>query len=1037
MKFGATIKDALYQDWQASYIDYGGLKRFIKDRQAKHQWDDADEADFIKALASELDKVVKFQESKIAELTDKITNYESEVKDLIAAADASHQPQRSNGDGEAEGEDGDVEAGGADDDSLSDTSDDEFEDRFVDLEEDLANVIADVHDLGHFSHLNYTGFVKIVKKHDKRTGFTLKGQFMRDFLEKRPFYKENYDSIIVQLSRFYNLVRTRGHPVQGDAAAGGSQSAFVRQTTKYWVHPDNYVQLKLVILKHLPILVFNPARQARDLPGFIKLMQTACYTSLPSARTGMLASSDSHSSRPSRLDLLSPHFASSPSISSLASFRIPSLLLGTMEIDYPNPLHPPEGAASSASAPSLAASRPSPSLALIPSSASDHLGDEMTPILSGLSILQLLSAVVNGSLPAATRLAAMDEIDVRSKKAGTQGILLDLRAHPSVDWTAPSSALSGLPPPDSQSVPTREEVLDDVAMSEVSSVDVPLAVVLANKQAVERTFLSHDPSIGGNGGDLDVGDGLTLRINLAPSPAADATATSSRQASSATAAAATAPQATSCKSSAPVLQYDPPVSLAGIFDVNMDAVAARDVLLQHNDGRKIKRIDDEYAALKGGLGKPKKLKGGHTFTWIDESKIRRGPRPSIPLPERELVCAAVIVLHDTLVTQQQKAATTAFAFQPSRSAMMTAQEKQDMSPAAQVELLDRTSSVALLIIAERFTGYAPVSAAANKPAMAKLGIVDMDAFVDWPAVRSALPAERADLVETTTKIYDSLKTQRKRQYGIAATLSVLHAAKHVAHTSPQLVYFDQRLPHVERSDEAIRSHPLFEPLLAEVRDDMRECVAQLVERGYKLRDINEFRINYSIKTDFTERLLDAFRQSKHPQQGFPAILGDVSVPDKVEKFPGPPKHDPCGLYNNIWRPFMVGFKEDELERLYKEEKEKLKRATEDQNIDGSLFGFKPNLKGIYKFAHAIDRSPDTPTAIADARHAASLVTLMEHASNLVSPPQIPTLRRQNGSTAIFKTVSEDGSEELMGEVQGLLAYIYRKHVEPIKDLVEG
>ncbi|BGP26784.1 vacuolar transporter chaperone 4 [Rhodotorula toruloides] len=259
MKFGATIKDALYQDWQASYIDYGGLKRFIKDRQAKHQWDDADEADFIKALASELDKVVKFQESKIAELTDKITNYESDVKELIATADASHQLQRQSDGNEEEG-DGDVEAGGADDDSLSDTSDDEFEDRFVDLEEDLANVIADVHDLGHFSHLNYTGFVKIVKKHDKRTGFTLKGQFMRDFLEKRPFYKENYDSIIVQLSRLYNLVRTRGHPVQGDASAGGSQSAFVRQTTKYWVHPDNYVQLKLVILKHLPILVFNPEK---------------------------------------------------------------------------------------------------------------------------------------------------------------------------------------------------------------------------------------------------------------------------------------------------------------------------------------------------------------------------------------------------------------------------------------------------------------------------------------------------------------------------------------------------------------------------------------------------------------------------------------------------------------------------------------------------------------------------------------------------------------------------------------------------------
>jgi len=47
--------------------------------------------------------------------------------------------------------------------------------------------------------------------------------------------------------------------VLGDSAAGGSQSAFVRQTTKYWVHPDNYVNLKLAILKHLPVLGESPS----------------------------------------------------------------------------------------------------------------------------------------------------------------------------------------------------------------------------------------------------------------------------------------------------------------------------------------------------------------------------------------------------------------------------------------------------------------------------------------------------------------------------------------------------------------------------------------------------------------------------------------------------------------------------------------------------------------------------------------------------------------------------------------------------------
>jgi SPX domain protein involved in polyphosphate accumulation len=69
----------------------------------------------------------------------------------------------------------------------------------------------------------------------KQTNLPLKPTFVQEYLEKRPFYKYNWDSLIVKLSKLYNLVRTRGHPVQGDSSAGGSQSAFVRQTTKYWV----------------------------------------------------------------------------------------------------------------------------------------------------------------------------------------------------------------------------------------------------------------------------------------------------------------------------------------------------------------------------------------------------------------------------------------------------------------------------------------------------------------------------------------------------------------------------------------------------------------------------------------------------------------------------------------------------------------------------------------------------------------------------------------------------------------------------------
>src|SRR5690348_16846434 len=80
-------------------------------------------------------------------------------------------------------------------------------------------------------------------------------------LNSKPFYKENYDALIVKLSSLYDTVRTRGKAHGGDSAAGGSQQAFVRQTTKYWVHPDNITELKLIILKHLPVLVFNPNKE--------------------------------------------------------------------------------------------------------------------------------------------------------------------------------------------------------------------------------------------------------------------------------------------------------------------------------------------------------------------------------------------------------------------------------------------------------------------------------------------------------------------------------------------------------------------------------------------------------------------------------------------------------------------------------------------------------------------------------------------------------------------------------------------------------
>ncbi|CEJ90521.1 Putative Vacuolar transporter chaperone 4 [[Torrubiella] hemipterigena] len=237
MKFGEQLRSSVIREYQWYYIDYNGLKGELKNSTGPigetggKQWTEDDETRFVGRLEAELEKVHTKQQVKAMEIARRIAVSEREVKDVV-----NRLNERGLGD---EGP---------------------SEEEFILLEEDLSDIIADVHDLAKFVQLNYTGFYKIIKKHDKMTGWYLRPAF-ETRLKAKPFYKENYDSSVINLSKLYDLVRTRGNPVKGDSAAGGSQASFVRQTTKYWVHPDNVTELKLIILKHLPVLVFNAGKE--------------------------------------------------------------------------------------------------------------------------------------------------------------------------------------------------------------------------------------------------------------------------------------------------------------------------------------------------------------------------------------------------------------------------------------------------------------------------------------------------------------------------------------------------------------------------------------------------------------------------------------------------------------------------------------------------------------------------------------------------------------------------------------------------------
>jgi DNA replication licensing factor MCM4 len=154
LRFGHQLRTSLIKDWEWNYIDYDRLKALLQNYETepspsnprpkkKPEWSEDDEQSFVKELEAELDKVFTFQKVKSQEIVQRIKASEAEVGQVLGRLESAIDDQK--------------------------PTDEDFEL----LEEDLSDIIADVHDLGKFTQLNYTGFQKIIKKHDvRRLGFS-------------------------------------------------------------------------------------------------------------------------------------------------------------------------------------------------------------------------------------------------------------------------------------------------------------------------------------------------------------------------------------------------------------------------------------------------------------------------------------------------------------------------------------------------------------------------------------------------------------------------------------------------------------------------------------------------------------------------------------------------------------------------------------------------------------------------------------------------------------------------------------------------
>lgn len=64
MKFGSQLKANRAPHWKYHFVDYDGLKAHLKAKSHERDFTDQDEADFVKLLNVELEKVKKHKFKK-------------------------------------------------------------------------------------------------------------------------------------------------------------------------------------------------------------------------------------------------------------------------------------------------------------------------------------------------------------------------------------------------------------------------------------------------------------------------------------------------------------------------------------------------------------------------------------------------------------------------------------------------------------------------------------------------------------------------------------------------------------------------------------------------------------------------------------------------------------------------------------------------------------------------------------------------------------------------------------------------------------
>ena len=139
------------------------------------------------------------------------------------------------------------------------------------IQENINWIADDINRLARYSRINYTGFLKIVKKHDRHTEYVLRPMFMVR-LNQCPFWNEDNDLLLIKLSELFSKVRDGGmtmsfKPAQSymeTTASATSEDTRRLVVKRFFVQTENVLELKTYVLRHLPVLVYRDNFKKQD-----------------------------------------------------------------------------------------------------------------------------------------------------------------------------------------------------------------------------------------------------------------------------------------------------------------------------------------------------------------------------------------------------------------------------------------------------------------------------------------------------------------------------------------------------------------------------------------------------------------------------------------------------------------------------------------------------------------------------------------------------------------------------------------------------